>query len=315
KRTVYLVFKSVFNGINTHPRTDKTIKRKIQTHGNRTEEIRTLLQEHNLDDVSKSVKTLLEGDIFRSILKAKMRFPELFDVSPAQSAERAASEAEATRTEEDAIRDMTVGPPGGSPLHPETFTIRSLYPLYLPAKGQRRLLSKVQDVLEHACFTFAKRIMTQELHEQGRDSPDCVELNCWTGIFRSRQSLFDVERITTLVKPFGELLSSIAQIRHTAVHRLKVTAGRVESFLIDAEALATLLGDDICARQLSRLRRETHSVVEEFGRNKDLLEVRYMDKRKEIVARRAELDRIETAAWEAMLDEDKQYQCFAGANL
>jgi hypothetical protein len=187
--------------------------------------------------------------------------------------------------------------------------------LYLPAKGQRRLLSKVQDVLEHACFRFAERAMPQELQKQGWDSSDCVELNCWMGIFRSRESLFDDERVATLNKAYGELLSSIAQIRHTAVHRLKITAGSVESFLTDAETLAALLCDENCARQLSRLRRETHSVVEEFGRNKDLLEVRYMDKRKEIAARRAELDRIEIAAWEAMLEDDKQYQCFAGMSL
>jgi hypothetical protein len=197
----------------------------------------------------------------------------------------------------------------------ETFGTRSLYPLYLPAKGQRRLLSKVQDVLEQACFRFAEGALTQELQKHGWDSPDCVELNCWTGIFRSRENLFDVERVATLSKPFGELLSSVAQIRHTAVHRPKIVAGSVESLLTDAETFAALLCDENCARQLSRLRRETHSVVEEFGRNKDLLEVRFMDRRKEIAARRAELDRVEIAAWEAMLEEDKQYQCFAGMSL
>lgn len=176
-------------------------------------------------------------------------------------------------------------------------------------------MSKVQDVLEHACFRFAEGAITPELHKQGWDSADCVELNCWMGVFRSRENLFDVEKVATLNKSFGELLSSISQIRHTAVHRLKTTAGRVESFLTDAETLAALLCDESCARQLARLRRETHSVVEEFGRNKDLLEVRYMEKCKEIAARRAELDRIEMAAWEAMLEEDKQYQIFAGMSL
>ncbi|KAJ4384782.1 hypothetical protein N0V86_000385 [Didymella sp. IMI 355093] len=345
ERTVYLAFKNVFKGTDAKTRTDKTIKKKIQKYEGCSEEIRALVQEYNLDNVRKSIKTLLEGDIFGLTLKAKMRFPELFDVSSAQSAERAASEAEAAKTEADAMGDVTVGPPGGSVstaiheevvqskqeiqsseatsgfsngqkfLHPETFTTRSLYPLYLPAKGQRRLLSKVQDILEHTCFTFAKVKSTQELHNQGWDSPDCVELNSWMGMFRSRENLFDAERVATLVKPFSELLSSIAQIRHTAVHRLRITAGKVESSLADAETLAALLGDDICSRQLTRLRRETHSVIEEFGRNKDLLEVRYVDKRKEIAARRAELDRIETAAWEAMLVEDKQYQCFAGVIL
>lgn len=204
---------------------------------------------------------------------------------------------------------------GRNSLHPETFTAHSLYPLYLPAKSQRRLLSKVQDILEDACYKFGKRTMTQELDKQGWDSPDCVELNVWMGMFKSRENLFDTGKIAALSKPFADLRSSIAQIRHTAVHRLQVTAGRVEILLADAETLAALLADEACARQLSRLRRETHSVVEEFGRNKDLLELRYMDKRKEIAARRAELDRIERATWETILEEDKLYQSFAGANL
>lgn len=197
----------------------------------------------------------------------------------------------------------------------ENFTARSLYPLYLPAKGQRRLLSKVQDILEHACFAFGKKAMASELQKQGWDSSECVELNVWMGLFRSREHLFSAERLAALGKSFPDLLSSIAQIRHTAVHRLRITAGRVELFLADAETLTALLADESCVRQLSHLRRETHSVLEEFGRSKDLLESQYKDKCKEIAARRAELDRIEHAAWDTMLEEDKQYQRFAGANL
>jgi hypothetical protein len=50
-------------------------------------------------------KGLLEEQIFESTLNAKIKFPEVFEVSPAQSAERTASEAEAARTEADAIKD------------------------------------------------------------------------------------------------------------------------------------------------------------------------------------------------------------------
>lgn len=97
----------------------------------------------------------------------------------------------------------------------------------------------------------------------------------------------------------------MARVWYTAVHWLEITAGRVESFLTNAEALATLLDDSVCARKLTRLREETRSVTEEFGRNENLFEMQCLDKRKEITARRAELDRIETAAWEATLEEDR----------
>jgi len=52
---------------------------------------------------------LLEEDIFASTLKAKIRFPEVFDVSPAQSAEQSASEVEAAKSEADAIKHAAEG--------------------------------------------------------------------------------------------------------------------------------------------------------------------------------------------------------------
>jgi hypothetical protein len=49
-------------------------------------------------------------------LKAKILFPEGFEVSPAQSAERYASEEEAARTEADAIRSAAESHKSGEPL-------------------------------------------------------------------------------------------------------------------------------------------------------------------------------------------------------
>lgn len=68
-----------------------------------------MIEEHNLDNVINTARTLLEEDIFASTLKAKIRFPEAFEVSPAQSAERSASEAEAARSEADAIKHAAEG--------------------------------------------------------------------------------------------------------------------------------------------------------------------------------------------------------------
>lgn len=54
--------------------------------------------------MSNVAKRLLESQVFGFILKAKIRFPELFDVSPAQSAERDASEAKAARDEANTVK-------------------------------------------------------------------------------------------------------------------------------------------------------------------------------------------------------------------
>jgi len=69
------------------------------------QDVAGLIREHNIDVIYNTARTLLTEQIFESTLKAKIRFPELFDMSPAQSAQREASEAEAARNEENAIKD------------------------------------------------------------------------------------------------------------------------------------------------------------------------------------------------------------------
>jgi hypothetical protein len=60
-------------------------------------------------DASLSVLIISGNTIFESTLKAELRFPEGFDVSPAQSAEREVSKAKAARNEANAIRDAVQG--------------------------------------------------------------------------------------------------------------------------------------------------------------------------------------------------------------
>lgn len=94
-----------------------------------------------------------------------------------------------------------------------------------------------------------------------------------------------------------------------------MTANTVEKFLADAESLAELLGNLAYARTLLRLRRETKLAVDELRRNKDLLESRLTERLREIADARAALDGIEQTAVEDMLNEDKEYQNFAGMHL
>lgn len=113
ERLVYLALKNVFRGADAQLRTAKKIRKLIQKHLDRDAEVRALVAEHNIDNVCNTTKALLQDEIFASTLRAKIRFPEVFEVSPAQSAERVASEAEAARSDADAIRDAAEG-------HPET---------------------------------------------------------------------------------------------------------------------------------------------------------------------------------------------------
>jgi hypothetical protein len=102
ERVVYLTLKNVFKGPAAEIRQTKAINKQIVKHGQQ-EDIAQLIRAYGLDVICNTARILLTNKVFESTLNAKIRFPEVFDVSPAQSAEREASEAEASRNEAKAI--------------------------------------------------------------------------------------------------------------------------------------------------------------------------------------------------------------------
>ncbi|CZT06979.1 uncharacterized protein RAG0_12548 [Rhynchosporium agropyri] len=309
ERSVYLALKNVFKGPDAELRTLKKIRKRIQKHlDNKDAEVCALVAEHNIENVCNAAKALLQDDIFASTLRAKIRFPEVFDVSPAQSAERVVSEAKAARSDSDAIRDAAEG-------HQETWTTLEVNELELALEGKGKEPVQVQATLEDACYVFGCKTMGAILLKEGWDCPESVELNIWARVFRRNEDKFDAEKLVELEKPFPELLDSIAQLRHTAVHRIRVSAITVQQFIAEAESFAVILDNDTCSRMLSRLRQEAQHVIDDLGRNKDLLESMLKKKFQEIDAQRRELDRLECKVVEDMLREDKEYQNLASANL
>jgi hypothetical protein len=108
ERVVYLTLKNVFKGPDAEVRQLKSI-RKLITKYQKQYDVANLINAHSLDTVCNIARTLLTEQIFESTLKAKIRFPEVFDVSPTQSAEREASEAEAVRNKANAIKEAVQG--------------------------------------------------------------------------------------------------------------------------------------------------------------------------------------------------------------
>jgi hypothetical protein len=198
--------------------------------------------------------------------------------------------------------------PSGSPAP-------SLYPVYLPFAVQHRLLVRVQHTLERACYDFGQKKLGGVLQREKWDCAEAVELNRWPRIFLVHQNEFSMDELKNLGKAFPNLLDSITKLRHAAVHRIRLSANSAVQFIVDAESLARLLQDDVSIDAISRLRRETQITIEDLKRNKDLLESRLAETRKQLAARRAELERQELDAVDNMLKEDREYISFAGANL
>ncbi|KAJ8126091.1 hypothetical protein O1611_g7549 [Lasiodiplodia mahajangana] len=336
ERVVYLALKNVFKGANAEVRQLKVV-RKLITKSQQDADVADLINAHNIDTVCNIARTLLTEEIFESTLKAKIRFPEVFDVSPAQSAEREASEAEAAINDANAIAGAVQGYSEDVqniisradvadtesvetchnpklPAVQSTHSVPSLFPIYLPLRTQHRILTDVQRILEDACFDFGQRAMPDILKRKRWDCSEAAELNLWAAELLQRQSEF-ANRADNIGQPLTKLLRSVADIRHTAVHRICISARGLEQFLLNAESLATLLGDTTRLKSLTELRRSIQQAMEELERNKHVLGSKLRETLKRVAAQRAELDRIEEIAISDMLREDGEYQAFAGKNL
>jgi hypothetical protein len=110
ERRVYLALKGVLQGQDVHIRQPKTIRTFIERQQNHAD-IQQLIREYSIGSLCKTAKALFKDQIFESTLKAKIRFPEVFEVTPNQTAERAMSEHEAAKNEDAAIQSVTDGQP------------------------------------------------------------------------------------------------------------------------------------------------------------------------------------------------------------
>jgi hypothetical protein len=193
--------------------------------------------------------------------------------------------------------------------------IASLYPIYLPYSTQHRLLTRLQTLLEAACYTFASKRFPDILIRENWTCPESVELNRWPRVFSTHQADFHESSVAELGKSLPDLFNSIAQLRHTAVHRLHLTANRTLHFALDAEALVKLLRDDITLDVVASIRHHLQTCIGEIERNKDLLEVSMATTKARFAAKREELEREEKEALEKTVEEDREYMVLAGRGL
>lgn len=104
-RLVYLHCSSIFSGENAQIRRLKKVSQLLEKH---KASIKILTKEFSLPAIAAIAKELLEKRIFESLTRAKLRYPELFQPSETQEAERAASEAEVVRIEAEAAQDIVL---------------------------------------------------------------------------------------------------------------------------------------------------------------------------------------------------------------
>lgn len=197
-----------------------------------------------------------------------------------------------------------------------TPTIPPLFPIYLLYRTQHQIVTTVQSILEECCYEFAEEHLSEVIATEEWDCPESVELTSWTKILLKNQHLFAPAALTALGRPLKTVLDTAAELRHTAVHRLRTSAKGIERLVRNAEALAKLLlNDSSRTRKIGTIRRELQSGTEELQRNKDLLETRLAEQIESITEKRAELDRLEIRLVRDMVDEDRENQRVVGRAL
>ena len=181
-------------------------------------------------------------------------------------------------------------------------TFPSLYPIYVHYRSQHLITTTLQVLLEESCYEYAQRHFPALLVRNGWDCPQAVELTEWTKVLLR----YPAQLTVATEKPLTEIFGLLCELRHSAVHRLRKTAVGIERLVENAQLFLGVLNDTYRSEKVALLRRELRLATEELKRNKDLLEGKLHAEIKEIQAKRADLDMLEQAAKNAMVNGDLQ---------
>ncbi|KAL9614420.1 MAG: hypothetical protein Q9167_001091 [Letrouitia subvulpina] len=345
-RLVYLHCSSIFNGANAQVRRVKKISQLLEKH---KASIKILTNEFTLPAIAGIAKDLLEQKIFESLPRAKLRYPELFQPSETQEAERAASEAEVVRVEAEAAHDIVLtsddeegddrldsktsqlrAEPGRtleartetlynaqptSPTH-QARSIPRLHPVYLPFKTQHRTLVLVQSLLEECCLDFGNIWVPDLMEARKWYEAESIELTEWTKRFRKHAESLPPSAIKPIAgKSTAEVLFGTSTLRHSAVHRLPTSAAGISNMLHAAMIFAEFLDDSKRMGKVAEMKNQLEACIEEIVQHQNLLERKLKDQLEDIARRRAELDELERSSIEEMLATDKQQRAEVGSTF
>ncbi|KAF5723141.1 hypothetical protein FMUND_2183 [Fusarium mundagurra] len=329
ERVIYQATKHVFVGKYAKIRELRVVWQSINNNllvGNPVQQVVT---DHGYDAVAEVVLKLLVERVYESATIASQRFPGLSEPPSVQTAVSTQVEAEASRTEQVTLEGVKLANSenGQETGHAEEDTkpvqdasdgnacdnagisLSSL--VYLPFPTEHLLMEKLQKVLEAACYEYGVRELPSIMQDRHWDCPEAVELNQWAELLGNQGNL----KRQGNKKSHKRVLQSIAQIRHTAVHRVRTDSTGLQRFLADAEDLARALGDDLCTEAISKLRLDTESVITELTQNKKSLRLQLDEAQEAIARQRAELDQKEQDNLHRIEREDKIYSSQAGERL
>lgn len=188
---------------------------------------------------------------------------------------------------------------------------------FLPFPMQHRLMVSIQTMLEQACFEYLQRNHPEVLTNRYKveiDCPESLELNHYI-IALGRLARFDQRKVGGLHKDLSLIYRAMIDVRNHAVHRNRVSINDLQMLLHDAAALVKLMKIDKAHSRLTRMRNEVKLVRRRVAKEQRRIESEFLNVVKDLAAKRAELDRLEKEALEAMVKERRKLMAFDASKL
>lgn len=328
-------YRSVFSSAKGQLRhKKKKIRKVVLANGGISQD---LVKEFGLEKVVDILRYLLGKGVFRSELEAKLEFPELFESESSRTIRRAASEDEAARSESEALDaidadahhiegagevlpldDRQLQGRATSSREHENNTqqdVVSLYPSYVPYKTQHLVLTTVQRMLEECCFDFSKMWISDALQERKWDCAEAAELTQWLSLLNRRSGKIPAHAFTRQFSSIQGILSSVRRLRHTAVHRLPITARGTCDLIQSAAKLSEVLRDPFRTAQLEAIAQTLGPLTRDMELHKNFLENTLDVNLQTIRQQREELDRREAALIAMTRKEDADKKALVGSML
>lgn len=319
ERVVYMALKDVFKDTLAQIRKPKPIRNVISRH-RQVAKVADLIKRYDATKIYDTTRRLLVDGVFASAEKARTRFPSPMELPPVVPAEEAAPEVKAAQDGRDALSDSEVaGERLSAPMASQFWQpIKALamakqpFSVHLPFPSQHKLMVHLQDLLERACYGFATKYLPHQVQQLGCDCPEAKELHHWLELLSKKSTVLQVK---SSKKPPDLLCRSVSNIRHTAVHRLRITAAAVENLILDAEDFAELLGDTATAQAIALIKLEVQGTVKELAENTRHAHQKLDDTMHDIRSQREELQKRQKLAMDELQRENSEYQSLAARSI
>lgn len=157
--------------------------------------------------------------------------------------------------------------------------------------------------------------ISDALQERKWDCAEAAELTQWLSLLNRRSGKIPAHAFTRQFSSIQGILSSVRRLRHTAVHRLPITARGTCDLIQSAAKLSEVLRDPFRTAQLEAIAQTLGPLTRDMELHKNFLENTLDVNLQTIRQQREELDRRGAALIAMTRKEDADKKALVGSML